>query len=187
MSLITLIASSLSNPSCIFLPFTKTEWIGLDGENYQTSKDFAWFKLDAPDIEPDAGWGRGQWVAGGIPSPTRQFILKKGYQYKYLRANLGHSETFLVDGTVPYLIIKQQYQNVTFPQWKKAYVDANGQWQQDNNVSDMILRAGDYLVYDHIDSNWYCLTSIGTFGETINEISSAYNLSNNHILGSFSA
>lgn len=164
------------------IPFTTKDWIGLDGNNYETSEDFAWFQLNAPDVEPDAGWGHGQWIAGGIPNGTRKFTFKKGYQYKYLRANLGHSETFLVDDTVPYMIIKQPYYNVPAPQWKKAYVDSSGQWQAETDATDMILKAGDYLVYDHIDSNWYCLTSIGTLGDTIVEIASAYNLTNNHWL-----
>lgn len=164
------------------IPFTTKEWIGLDGENYQNSEDFAWFKLNAPDVEPDAGWGKGQWVAGGVPNSTRTFTLKKGYQYKYLRANLGHSQTFLVDDTVPYLIIKQPYTWIDSPQWKKAYVDSNGQWQSETSNTDMVLKAGDYLVYDHIDSNWYCVTSIGTYGETNVSIASAFNLTNNHWL-----
>lgn len=158
------------------LPFTSNVWVGLDGNDYKDSEDFAWFQLNGNRIEPDVGWGQGRWVAGGIPVNGRRFQLKKGYQYKYLRASLGHSSTFLVDGTVPYMIIKQPYQQVTFPTWKRALVDQNGNWQTDTENTDMVLRPSDYLVYDHIDSNWYCITSVGDLGTSISYDISAKNI-----------
>lgn len=163
------------------IPYTSNVWVGMDGNNYQTSEDFAWFRLNSPDVEPDVGWGRGQWVAGGIPNENRRFILKKGYQYKYLRANLGHNSTYLTDNTVPYMIIKQPYYNVVMPQWKRALVDTEGNWQIDNpsTPTDMIINPGDYLVYDHIDSNWYCITSVGTLGSTLYRSTSTINIGNN--------
>jgi hypothetical protein len=159
------------------VPFTTNTWVGMDGKDYKESEDFAWFQLTGTRVEPDVGWGEGRWVAGGIPSNGRRFQFKKGYQYKYLRASLGHNQTFLVDGTVPYMIVKYIYQNTPLPVWKRALVDQTGNWQPDNEDTDMVLRPSDYLVYDHIDSNWYCITSIGDLGQSSNYSISAKNIS----------
>lgn len=158
------------------IPFTTDVWVGMDGNNYKDSEDFAWFQLTGTRVEPDVGWSSGKWVAGGIPSGGRRFKLKKGYPYKYLRADLGHNKSFLVDGTVPYMIIKHAYQTTPTPIWKKAMVDIAGNWQEDDIDTDMVLNPSDYLVYDHIDSNWYCLTSVGDIGESISYDISAKNL-----------
>lgn len=159
--------------------FNKTVWIGQDGRDYKYSSDFAWFKLDGEyKIEPDVGWGSGSWSSGGV-SANGPFILKKGYQYKYYRNPLNHSQTYLSDGTVPYLIIKNQYTNNTTPVWTKAVANSEGVWESFDEISDMTLYPNDYLVYDHIDSNWHCITSIGDLGESITYESSTKNLTSN--------
>lgn len=162
------------------LPFSLNNWVGLDGNDYRTSEDFAWFRVNPnTKVEPDVGWGAGEWVAGGVPLSSRKFILKKGYQYKYLRSGVGHSDTFLAEGTMPYLIIKQKYGNISEPIWMKAIADQNGSWQIDGDVTDMVIKAGEYLVYDHIDSNWYCITGIGDLDSTLVYNTSAKNINNN--------
>ncbi len=162
------------------VPFNKTTWIGLDNENCYNSEDFAWFKLDGNyKIEPDVGWGSGNWVAGANPVSGREFILKKGYQYKYLRNDLNHSKTFLTDGTVPYLVIKNLYNNSPEPIWIKAVANTDGSWESFDEISDMVINPNDYLVYDHIDSNWYCITGIGDFDQAVVYNTSALNVSSN--------
>jgi hypothetical protein len=157
------------------VPFSLNTWIGEDGNNYLTSEDFAWFQLSGSKVEPDVGWGNGAWVAGGIPASGRRFKFKKGYQYKYLRANLGHDSTYLLNDTVPYLIIKYPYINVPEPRWIKAIPNTIGEWEVVPTVTDMIFNPTDYLLYDHIDSNWHCLTGIGTQGISITYGTTAVN------------
>ena len=146
------------------LPFNKTIWSGRDGKDYKHSKDFAWFQLDNTNqFQSDVGWGSGKWITGD----GSEFTFIKGYQYKYLRNDLGHSATHLTDGTVPNLIIKVPHTTPSQAKWVKAVADSNGNWQNYAEISDMMLNPKDYLVYDHIDSNWYCITGIGDYGTTI--------------------
>lgn len=170
-----IIFADLEHPT----PFSFKDWRGIDGLDFRTSEDFAWFQLNGNTVEPDIGWGEGNWVAGGIPSQTRTFTFKKGVQYKYLRCSLGHENTFLTNNSVPFLVIKHQYVITPKPRWYKAELDAAGQWISTNKSSDMTLKPSDYLVYDHIDSNWYCITSIGTLGTTTSYNTSAVNINNN--------
>lgn len=164
-------------------PFNKTVWIGSDDLSYQSSEDFAWFQLDGVDKnEPDVGWGSGKWVAGGIPAFGRQFTFKKGCQYKYFRNGLDHSDSYLADGTVPYIIIKHLYSNTTEPVWIKAVADETGKWQSYDVPTDMVINPNDYIVYDHIDSNWNCITGFGDFGNTYTQTGSSRNLTNNRWL-----
>ena len=158
------------------IPFSKSTWVSEDRVNigtfkpYTTSPDFGWYQLTNTAVEPDIGWGKGRWVAKGIPGTIpEQFILRKGYQYKYYRNNIGYDNQYIVDDCVPYLIIRHKHSNavlnITKPKWCKAIADSSGTWQSTSDVSDMIIAPNDYLVYDHIDSNWYCITGIGTYEE----------------------
>lgn len=157
------------------LPFNKTIWSGTDGKNYKNSKDFAWFQLDSTnEFQSDVGWGRGKWVTGD----GSEFVFVKGQQYKYLRNDLGHSNTYLTDNTVPNLIIKVPYVENCEAKWVKAIADSSGNWQSYDEDSDMVLNPSEYFVYDHIDSDWYCITGVGDLGTTITYNASSKNLSN---------
>jgi hypothetical protein len=161
------------------IAFNKTVWHDSVGINYLNSDSFAWYQVTGASVEPDIGWGEGRWVAGGIPSNTRRFKFKKGRQYRYLRTGIGHGDTYLTDGTMPYVIIKHQYQNTPNPIWVKAIADGSGNWVQQGDTTDMVLNAGDYLVYDHIDSNWYCITGVGNTGSSYAYYTSSTNLTSN--------
>lgn len=167
------------------LPFNKTDWKSYDPEtetweDYQNSTNFGWYQLTGTGLEPDIGWGPGTWRAGGTPRPNTPFILRRGEQYKYMRCPIGHSDAHLADNSVPYLIVKHKYTPRSNRQtiWTKAVADQHGNWVATNQPSDMVLHNNDFLVYDHIDSNWYCVTSIGTLGSTTTTDPSAKKLSN---------
>jgi len=143
--------------------FDINTWRGRDNQPYYQSQDFAWFQLTGTNLEPDVGWGNGMWTTG---AGTSTFTLSTGVIYKYLRANLRRAPGELFVGAVPNLIIKQQHYNTPKTTWMKAALQSDGSWGKTNDVSDMVLTPGDYLLYDHMDSNWYCLTSIGTYGQS---------------------
>jgi hypothetical protein len=137
-------------------------WRGTDNKDYKTSRDFAWFKLEGTQIEPEVGWGPGKWVNyNGVGN----FRFRKGQQYKYFRNNLKYSAQQAAQGSVPYLIVREPYNNKVI--WAKANLLDNGEWLEDTSPSDMIIKPGDYLLYDHIDSNWYCATANDTRGYSV--------------------
>lgn len=160
---------------CIFvdntypLPFDKDIWFGDDVDNYRNSKtcldshDFAWYKLTGDNrVEPDVGWGPGKWVCGTNGTNNEQFILRKGIQYKYYRTGLGHTQNDLIDGTMApiYITHKNSEKTLKFarPTWMKAVLDPEGNWVSTTSASDMVIRADDTIVYDHMDTEWWCIT-----------------------------
>ena len=153
--------------------FDIDSWRGTDSLPYNTSKDFAFFKLSGGNtLEPDVGWGPGAWKTGD----DSEFQFNPGVVYKYLRANLYRNPGDLLFNAVPELIIKQQYTNTPSARWMKAIINSNGNWEGTEERSPMILDPGDYIIYDHIDSNWYCLSSEGTAGFTYTESTSTRNI-----------
>lgn len=140
-------------------PFNLHEWRGRDDEPYWSSDDFAWFKLNNAQIEPDVGWGPGQWMTG---SGKTNFKLEQGVRYMYLRANLRRAPDELFAAAVPELIVKQPYINDVSAIWCRSYINEFGQWIASFDESPMIINPGDFLLYDHINTNWYCLTSVDT-------------------------
>ncbi len=142
-------------------------WKGTDGLDYRNSRDFAWYKVTANQIEKDIGYGNGRWVNY---NGSGTFILSAGHQYSYYRTNLRYSQEQILNGYAPELIIKENYNNTAL--WMKADLQADGSWLSKNEPSDMIIKSGDFLLYDHINSNWYCVTGNDTRGVSI--IKSAY-------------
>ena len=151
------------------LPFDKNVWFGDDIGNgdkpngYKNSSDFGWYQLTGTSgLEPDCGWGAGRWVAGGDNPTDAKFILKKGRQYKYYRAGAGHTDANLMNGTMPPVYVThkttKQVLEITKPKWVRCVLDQNGEWQPTDKMSDMIIRADDNIVYDHIDAEWWCVT-----------------------------
>lgn len=147
------------------LPFNKSIWLGNDGFDYTKSADFGWYQLTSgAGLEPDVGWGEGHWVAGGNPGDDPQpFVLKTGYQYKYFRSGINYDEVSIMDDCVPYLVIRHKTSNeilqMVRPVWKKAIANENGNWEATDEQSDMVISPNDCLVYDHADTNWYCITA----------------------------
>lgn len=149
------------------IPFDKNIWFGDDGNtgnsNYMTSMDFGWYQLTGKDqVEPDVGWGKGRWVAGGNADGALPFILRRGKQYKYFRNGIGHGDNDILNGTMPPLVITHKHSkkvmDIVQPKWMRAVMDADGQWQPTKDPSYMIIRADDNIVYDHIDTEWWCIT-----------------------------
>ena len=149
-----------------------TTWRGVDGQMYNQSSDFAWYRLTGTNIEKDVGWGDGVWTTG---AGTTTFSLSHGVRYKYLRANLRRTPEELLDGAVPVLIIKETHNSTLSSTWMKAVLNEDGTWEKTLTASDMILNAGDFILYDHMDSNWYCITSTGSYGPTYQYLPSALN------------
>jgi hypothetical protein len=134
------------------------DWRGTDGLPYNQSQDFAWFQLTGNHIEPDVGWGNGYWRTG---AGTLDFTFKTGVLYKMLRTNLQRSPGDLFLEAIPPLYIKQKHVNTPQPIWNKTILQPDGTWAKPATAvpTDMIINPGDYIMYDHGDSNWYCLTS----------------------------
>jgi hypothetical protein len=140
-------------------PFDINTWVGTDGKPYNTSKDFAFFKLTGDsNVETDVGWGEGEWKTGDGST----FQLTKGVVYKYLRSNLYRSPSDLLIKAVPDLIIKQKHVNTPKTVWMTALLDTTNVWTKTYDTSPMVIRPNDYIMYDHVDSNWFCLTANDT-------------------------
>jgi len=143
--------------------FDLDSWRGTDSLGYKSSKDFAFYQVSGNNPEPDVGWGAGQWKTGD----GSRFRFETGVVYKYLRSNLLRNPGDLIVDFVPNLIIKHKHTNTTKAEWMKATLDTDGIWEKSTSASPMVLNAGDFIMYDHIDSNWYCLTSDDTRGSTV--------------------
>ena len=165
------------------LPFDKSIWLGNDKRGINDSSDFGWYQLTENGLEPDVGWGKGRWVAGAHPGNNPSpFILKTGYQYKYFRSGINYDEVSIMDECVPYLVIRHKTSNRVLqtirPVWKKAIANSNGEWEATDEQSDMVIGPNDYLVYDHADTNWYCITA-GDIGTYTRKMPAPYVESNN--------
>lgn len=149
------------------LPFDITTWKGSDGLDYKHSKDFAWYRITKTEtsnqqgLDVDVGAGIGEWVTGS----GDEFKFIRGKQYKYIRTGMRRSYDELIAESVPPMIISRLYKHRNKPTWKKAILTTNGDWKATSDDSDMLLKAGDYLVYDHYQSNFYCLKYNGTYKE----------------------
>jgi len=155
--------------------FDKTTWRDSSNNDYTTSPDFAYWCLSGNNpYETDIGWGNGYWKTGN----GSRFQLKPGILYKYYRSNLMRNSGDLLQYAVPDLIVKQKYNSVAKPTWMKATLDSQGLWNKTVSSSDMVLNPSDYILYDHVDSNWYCLTSIGTVGTATTQRTTALNINN---------
>lgn len=159
-------------------PFSFNTWKDLDGRDYKQSADFAWYQLTGykPELGP-VGYGEGRWVAGNTYNNSNNFVFRKGYQYKILRSGLKYDSSFIAQNYLPPLIVKYRYNNSPPTKWVKATLNNSSNWVESLSTSDMILSPSDYVMYDHIDSNWYCITSTGTEGTGFLSSVSAYNLS----------
>jgi hypothetical protein len=149
--------------------FSVKEWRDLNGDDYKTSSDFAWYQISKNNnsneegFDVDVGMGKGSWVTGSGST----FVFKKGKQYKYIRNGLGRTQTEITTDTIPPIIISHNYNHPYKPSWKRAILkDQN--WVETLDDSDMILNAGDYIMYDHFESNFYCLEYEGTYKEYFN-------------------
>lgn len=141
---------SISSP---ISSFSFKDWKGIDGKSYNSSNEFGWFKLDQQyTIEPDVGWGSGQWVTNtGTP-----FMLSAGVMYLYYRNDMRRDTP---NTTVPYLVAKYKNSNIQ-NHWMKLYYDKNtNEWKDANIITDMIIKPGDMLTYSHLDTYAFTLTS----------------------------
>ena len=152
--------------------FDLNTWVGTDLSSYNASEDFAFFQLTGVNtLEPDVGWGAGKWKTGS----GDDFQFKQGVVYNYLRSNLKRNPGELIVDAVPDLIIKQAHVNTPKTNWMKAKLNDTGTWDKTTDISPMILQPSDYLMYDHIDSNWYCLSTAGDLGSTTSQLASTIN------------
>ncbi|MDD4109917.1 MAG: hypothetical protein PHS54_00025 [Clostridia bacterium] len=133
--------------------FSFKDWKGIDGKSYINSNDFGWFRLNGTySIEPDVGWGGGEWVTNtGNP-----FMLSAGVMYLYFRHNMYRDDA---TSNVPYLITKHKNIN-TRNKWNKLYFDKiTSSWKDAGIESDMIINPGDILYYNHNSTYSFTLTS----------------------------
>lgn len=145
-------------------PFTFATWRDNNGNAYDNSPDFAWFRLNQSQNfdgnQPDVGWGPGRWVT----TAGTDFILSAGMQYQYVRTNLNRPGTDVQLHTVPYMVIKEPYESAR-TQWVKAYFDGQIFFQPEEVIiSDIVFDPGKFYVYDHYKVVSYCLSSVDTRG-----------------------
>lgn len=150
--------------------FNLNDWRDSNGNNFEKSSDFAWYKIEKPEnlqnnkygLDVDVGMGVGRWVTGS----GQPFTFKQGKQYKYIRNSMGRSVAEVDSALVPYFIISTPYTNAYKPTWYKAEYNSTLQsWVEKDQATDMVLNAGDYIVYDHFESDFYCLRFDGTYKE----------------------
>lgn len=133
--------------------FSLKDWRGTDGLGYRNSSDFGWYKTNSNQtIEPDVGWGYGAWVNySGEP-----FKLKTGVTYAYNRNSLHRDDANI---NTPYLVTKIK-NNDSLASWVKMVFNPTEQiWEDAGVASDMIVKPGDILHYNHQTSFSITLTA----------------------------
>ena len=154
--------------------FSFDAWRDADGNDYKTSPDFAWYKLDSNPTHPDVGFGPGKWVNY---DGSENFRLKQGLQYKYLRATLGRTTDELQsNNAVPYLIVKHTYENNDqYFNWVPCTVQTDGTWLPGiSGESQIVFEPGNSLLYDHAETNTYCISTVDTRGIAILDESDSF-------------
>ena len=139
----------INNPSEFFNLAT---WVDGSGKTYKTSSEFGWFKLLGSNIEPDVGWGNGAWVT----NTNNPFYFTTGKMYIYFRSKLNRNSS----ADAPYFVKKYKYANNN-QRWVKASKNSNNIWVSDGVLSNMVVVPGNYLQYDHKETNYFTITSQG--------------------------
>lgn len=149
--------------------FSFNTWRGQDGLDYKTSTDIAWFKANSL-LEPDVGWGKGEWQAN--------FELEPGKTYIYYRSDLNRCGFDL-----PYFLINHGYCECDvgkceeincLPRWTKAILNDEGVWEDTGLISDMVMDSGRFFKYLHKDSYGFAKDILTYDGNIINSISGDY-------------
>lgn len=141
-------------------PFTFNEWRDLDGRRYFESANFAFAQYDG--FEGDSGWGVVDWRTGD----GSEFILRCGQTYLYRRAPLNGC------GDVPSFVLNKCFcdldegcynpvsDKICKPEWNKLVQNADGEWIDSGQISDMVIRATDFLTYEHLETTNVMMSSI---------------------------
>ena len=112
------------------------------------SRSFTWFQLTT--AATDVGWGPGRWV--DYFGNTTSLVLSAGTKYRYFRSNLN-KDTTDTENYLPYYVVRSNnLPTRSEATWIKARKNKEGKWTSTNTVSDMVLNAGDVLVYNHKNS-----------------------------------
>jgi len=119
--------------------FDLLAWKDKSGTTFAASSAFAWYKTNKT-----IGWGDGNWVTGNGGTPNR-FAFQKGRKYVYYRANSRKLNT--TTSPYPFLVIRHPY-NTNNTIWVKAVKDEYDNWVSTDTPSDLILNAGDLLLYN---------------------------------------
>lgn len=137
-------------------PLSLNTWRDREGRRWDDSDQFAYYSYSG--IEPDVGWGVGEWKTGnGDP-----FILKQGEVYIYRRSNLNSC------GDTPELVINRVIErsvcqdNTKTPIWAKAVIQ-NDEYVDTGNETDMILDATDFIIFEHQGSYDFTCSAISSF------------------------
>lgn len=138
---------SISDP---ISAFNLESWKDNYGRDYTSSDQFGWFKV-SDNVEPDVGWGTGNWVTNN----GNLFTLSANRLYMYYRSNMLRDIN-----NAPYFIKRYQYNNSFTPIWTKMYFDTQSNiWVDAGIPTDIILNPGDYLTYDHVTNYMISLTT----------------------------
>lgn len=141
--------------------FDLNNWKGLDGNDYQNSIGFTWFKTN--EITPN--WGNGSWVSTNTIVSNKTFTLETGKSYVYYRTTAKLQD--LDDIPFPDYVVRYPF-NTTSAKWIKALKDANGNWYNAKVPSNMQLNAGDVLLYEKAPTSNFTLSGLAPNDTNIN-------------------
>lgn len=148
--------------------FSFGSWVGTDGKGYLQSNDFGWFKLNGKGVEPDVGWSNGNWVTNN----NQSFYLSANQIYSYYRSALNRTD----NTQAPYFVTKYKYNNNNQKWIKASYDNVLDNWVSDDVDTNMIIRPGDILMYDHPTTNYFTTTTLGTSANSETYEASALNI-----------
>ena len=144
------LADFIAEDTSITDTFDLTTWTDSQGTTYTTSSAFAWYSTQS-----NIGWGYGNWNAGNSKT-SNKFYLRNGRPYIYYRATSPNQQT-----TLPELITRYSYNNNNTV-WIKALKDNNNFWYSTDIPTDMVIRPGDVLIYNKVNSSEYRTLSTST-------------------------
>jgi hypothetical protein len=143
---------------------TIEQWRGSDGKDYLHSRDAAWFKLTENGV--DVGWGKGTW----------QTATNENFEFEFAREYFYYRNTINTNTSNPYLILHHCYCEMEGrvkclpenwkPRWHKL-IFQNGQWVDGGQLSDMVLRSGNFIQYEHQESFEYAMQYYSLVEESV--------------------
>jgi hypothetical protein len=84
--------------------FNLNDWRDSEGNTYESSEQFCWYKT-----LNNVGWGDGEWFSTA-QNLNFKFILRNGQTYIYYRANF--TDTSPITDRLPYYVLRMPYNNV---------------------------------------------------------------------------
>lgn len=130
------------------LLFNKSSWRDSQGRLFSNSPEVAWYKT-----KKSIGWGDGQWITNNTLSSS-PFLLETGNCYYYKRTNSRTEEQEFPAYSVNYAFVGNQTNA-----WIEAEQNEDASWKSTDKLSNMTVRAGDFLKFERQNQTTYFLAS----------------------------